>query len=297
VLAAEARMFSPDRPADVDEVFNYVRAMNFGLARLPEEPLSAGLLQSMHERLLAGVRGHNLSPGILRDHQNWIGPPGAGIEQATFVPPPPDHLPGAMVDLEDWIQASNGMPLLIRVGLAHVQFETIHPFRDGNGRMGRLLITLMLCNQDALRKPVLYLSHYFKQHRQNYYYLLDGVRQTGNWEAWLDFFLQGVAETAEGAELTAQRLLRMFSGNEGRIQQEVHAPASALRVHQALNEYPIASIQSIVGRTNLSFNAASSGMRNLEQLDIVKEVTGQRRNRVFVYQQYIDILSEGTEPL
>ena len=203
-----------------------------------------------------------------------------------------------MGDLERFLHPTgDNLPLLVRAGIAHVQFETIHPFLDGNGRVGRLLITFMLIHSGVISEPLLYLSLFFKQHRQTYYDLLDAVRRTGNWETWLDFFLQGVAETAEGAESTAQRLIKMFGNNEGRIQQEVRAPASTLRVHQALKEYPVASIQSVMERTSLSFNAASSGMKILERLDIAREVTGQQRNRLFEYQRYIDILSEGTEPL
>ena len=284
--------------ADVVEVSNYVRAMNHGLNRLQRDdfPLSNRLLREIHAQLLSRGRGIDKRPGEFRQSQVWIG--GSRPGNAHFVPPPPHAVQDCMGDLERFLHTTgDDMPPLIRAGICHVQFETIHPFLDGNGRVGRLLITFMLLQSGVLSEPLLYLSLFFKQHRQAYYELLDGVRQTGNWEAWLDFFLQGVAETAEGAESTAQRLLQMFNINEGRIQQEVRAPASALRVHQALKEYPVASIQSVMERTSLSFNAASSGMRILEKLDIAQEVTGQRRNRLFGYQQYMDVLYEGTEPL
>ena len=284
--------------ADVVEVSNYVRAMNYGLNRLRREgfPLSNRLLREIHEVLLSRGRGSDKRPGEFRQSQVWIG--GSRPGNAHFVPPPPHAVQDCTGDLERFLHATgDDTPPLIRAGICHVQFETIHPFLDGNGRVGRLLITFMLLHSGVLSEPLLYLSLFFKQHRQTYYELLDSVRQTGDWEAWLDFFLQGVAETAEGAESTAQTLLKMFNINEGRIQQEVRAPASALRVHQALKEYPVVSIQSVTERTGLSFNAASSGMRILEELDIAQEVTGQRRNRLFGYQQYIDIISEGTEPL
>ena len=284
--------------ADVVEVSNYVRAMNHGLKRLREDdfPLSNRLLREIHAELLSRGRGNEKRPGEFRQSQVWIG--GSRPGNAHFVPPPPHAVQDCMGDLERFLHATgDDMPPLIRAGICHVQFETIHPFLDGNGRVGRLLITFMLLRSGVLSEPLLYLSLFFKQHRQIYYQLLDGVRQTGDWEAWLDFFLQGVAETAEGAESTAQRLLHMFNGNEGRIQQEIRAPASALRVHQALKEYPIASIQSVMERTSLSFNAASSGMKILEDLDIAQEVTGQRRNRLFGYREYMDVLYEGTEPL
>jgi Fic family protein len=291
---------APGIPVDGDvvEVSNYVRAMTLGLHRLREDdfPLSNRLLREIHETLLSRGRGSDKRPGEFRQSQVWIG--GSRPGNAHFVPPPPYAVQDCMGDLEQFLHASgDDIPPLIRAGISHVQFETIHPFLDGNGRVGRLLITFMLLESGVLSEPLLYLSLFFKQHRQTYYELLDGVRLNGDWEAWLDFFLQGVAETAEGAESTAQRLLQIFKTNEARIQQEVHAPASALRVHQALKEDPIASIQDVMERTSLSFNAASSGMKILEQVEIAEEVTGQRRYRLFAYQKYIDILSESTEPL
>ena len=290
----------PGVPAenDVVEVSNYVRAMDHGLKRLREDnfPLSNRLLREIHAELLSRGRGNDKRPGEFRQSQVWIG--GSRPGNAHFVPPPPHAVQDCMGDLERFLHITgDDTPPLIRAGICHVQFETIHPFLDGNGRVGRLLITFMLLQSGVLSEPLLYLSLFFKQHRQTYYELLDGVRQTGDWEAWLDFFLQGVAETAEGAESTAQRLLQVFNGDEGRIQQEIRAPASALRVHQALKEYPVASIQSVMERTGLSFNAASSGLRILEGLEIAQEITGQRRNRLFGYLQYMNILYEGTEPL
>ena len=291
---------APGVPEDGDivEVSNYVRAMNHGLNRLrwDDFPLSNRLLREIHAELLSRGRGNDKRPGEFRQSQVWIG--GSRPGNAHFIPPPPHTVQDCMGDLERFLHATgDDIPPLIRAGICHVQFETIHPFLDGNGRVGRLLITFTLLNSGVLSEPLLYLSLFFKLHRQTYYELLDGVRKTGDWEAWLDFFLQGVAETAESAELTAQRLLQMFNRNEGRIQQEIRAPASALRVHQALKEYPIASIQSVTERTSLSFNAASSGMRILEKLHIAEEVTGQRRNRLFGYREYMDVLYEGTEPL
>ncbi len=291
---------SPGIPADGDvvEVSNYVRAMTHGLDRLRQDdfPLSNRLLREIHETLLSRGRGSDKRPGEFRQSQVWIG--GSRPGNAHFVPSPPHAVQSCMGDLEQFLHASgDGLPSLIRAGICQVQFETIHPFLDGNGRVGRLLIAFMLVHDRVLSEPLLYLSLFFKQHRQTYYELLDGVRQTGDWEAWLDFFLQGVAETAEGAESTAQRLLKMFAEDEARIRQEVRAPASALRVHQALKEDPIASIQDIMEITGLSFNAASSGMRILEQLNIAEEMTGQRRYRLFGYRHYMAILYEGTEPL
>ncbi len=291
---------APGIPAngDVVEVSNYVRAMHHGLTRMRQDdfPLSNRLLREIHAVLLSRGRGSDKRPGEFRQSQVWIG--GSRPGNAHFVPSPPRSVPDCMGDLEQFLHTvGDGIPPLIRAGICHVQFETIHPFLDGNGRVGRLLITFMLLHDKVLTQPLLYLSLFFKQHRQTYYDLLDGVRRTGDWEAWLDFFLQGVAETAEGAESTAQRLLQMFNNDENRIQQEIRAPASALRVHQALKEHPVASIQAVMERTSLSFNAASSGMRILERLGIAQEVTGQRRNRLFEHREYMAILYEGTEPL
>jgi Fic family protein len=202
-----------------------------------------------------------------------------------------------MSDLERFLHSAPGpLPALLKAGIAHVQFETIHPFLDGNGRVGRLLITFLLCHENVLREPLLYLSLYLKQHRQRYYELLDSVREEGDWEAWLAFFLEGVTQTAEGAVLTAQRLVGMFQEDQSRIQGQGRTAGSALRVHQVLKERPVTSLQAVASRTGLSFPAASSGMRTLERLGLARELTGQRRNRLFGYDQYIAILSEGTGP-
>lgn len=203
-----------------------------------------------------------------------------------------------MSDLERFFhERDSRLPVLLRAGLAHVQFETIHPFLDGNGRVGRLLITLMLCHDRVLHEPLLYLSLYFKRHRDEYYALLNEVRQTGDWESWLAFFLDGVAQTGEEAVSTAQRLLALFEEDHARIRQTGRAAGSALRAHQALQERPIASLQKLVDRTGLSFPAVSAGMKILENLGVAQELTGRRRNRLFGYGRYIAILGEGTEPL
>jgi Fic family protein len=192
LLAAEASILAPEQPPDVDEVINYVAAMNYGIARLRDLPVSVRLIREIHERLLHGVRGANLTPGELRRSQNWIGPGGCMLSEASFVPPPPHELPEALGSLERFLHTDDTLPLLVKIGLAHAQFETIHPFLDGNGRVGRLLVTFLLCEKGVLQKPVLYLSHYFKKHRQRYYELLQATRDDGDWEGWLNFFLRGV---------------------------------------------------------------------------------------------------------
>ncbi len=280
---------------DVVEVSDYVAALEHGLKRLEEGlPLSSRLIREIHGVLLARGRGSDEAPGEFRRTQNRLG--GARPGTAQFVPPPPSEVPDLMGDLERFLHAEDrGLPALVRAGLAHVQFETIHPFLDGNGRVGRLLITFLLCHEGVLKEPLLYLSLYFKERRDEYYGLLDGVRRDGDWEAWLIFFLEGVARTAEGAVATAQRLRNLFGEDRERIERGGRRAGSALRVHRALQERPVASLRKIVERTGLSFPAASAGMRLLEGLGIAGKLTGRRRGRLFGYDRYIAILSEGTE--
>ena len=282
---------------DVVEVSNYVSALDHGLRRLREDfPLCNRLIREIHGVLLSRGRGENKMPGEFRRSQNWIG--GRRPGTARFVPPPISAVGDCMSDLERFLNADEtGLPLLLRAGLAHVQFETIHPFLDGNGRVGRLLIAIMLHHGGVLREPLLYLSLYFKQHRDDYYALLNEVRQGGDWEAWLAFFLDGVVQTAEGAVDTARRSMELFREDRDRILQIGRRTGSALRVHQALQERPIASLQRLAGRAKLSFPAASAGMEVLENAGIARELTGQKRNRLFGYDRYVAIVGEGTEPL
>jgi Fic family protein len=280
---------------DVVEVSNYVAALDHGLTRLHEGfPLSSRLIREIHEVLLSRGRGSSKAPGEFRSSQNWIG--GSRPGNAAFVPPPPLLVPDCMAALERFLHAEGGgLPVLVRAGLAHVQFETIHPFLDGNGRVGRLLITLLLCHAGVLREPLLYLSLYFKQHRPTYYELLDRVRHDGDWEAWLSFFLEGVKQVAEGAVATAERLGAMFRSDRARIEGAGRRAGSALRVHEALKVRPIQSMSTAREAAVLSFPAASSAMDLLIELGIARELTGKRRNRLFVYDQYLNVLSEGTE--
>ena len=281
---------------DVREVSNYVAALDHGLRRLRENfPLSNRLIREVHRVLLSSGRGHTRMPGEFRRSQNWIG--GTRPGNATFVPPPHTAVPDCMTALERFLHAQDdGLSVLLRVGLAHVQFETIHPFLDGNGRVGRLLIILLLCHAGMLSQPFLYLSLYFKQHRGAYYDLLNQVRRTGDWEAWLAFFLEGVKQTAEGAVLTAQRLSGMFQDDRNRIEAATGRKAgSALRVHDALKSRPILSLPAASRHTGLSFQTAASAMGLLADHGIAREITGKRRGRLFVYDRYLSILEEGTE--
>jgi Fic family protein len=281
---------------DVVEVSDYVAALDHGLARLRAGfPLSNRLIREIHGVLLAHGRGSRKDPGEFRRSQNWIG--GTRPGNAVFVPPPHTAVPDCMAELERFLHAANdGLPVLVRAGLAHVQFETIHPFLDGNGRVGRLLITFLLCQAGLLREPLLYLSLYLKQNRATYYALLDRVRREGDWEAWLAFFLEGARETAEGAVSTAEQLAAMFREDRSRIEPMGRRAGSAVRVHDALKARPIISLSAVCEATGLSFPAASSGMDVLGGLGIARELTGKRRNRLFVYDRYLAILNEGTEP-
>jgi Fic family protein len=280
---------------DVLEVSNYVAALDHGLTRLRGGfPLSNRLIREIHGVLLSRGRGSGKDPGEFRLSQNWIG--GSRPGTAVFVPPPHQLVPDCMAELERFLHAEDdGLPVLIRAGLAHVQFETIHPFLDGNGRVGRLLITFLLCQAGVLRSPLLYLSLYLKEHRAEYYRLLGAVRETGDWEAWLSFFLEGVRQTAEEAVATARRLTTLFDTDRGRIAVQGRRAGSMLRVHDVLRQRPLASLTDVARKTRLTFPTASAAMDALVSLGIVREFTGRRRNRVFAYDEYLSILNEGTE--
>ncbi len=292
LLRAEARILDPDRPADVDEVSNYVAALNYGLERLNELPISVRLIREIHERLLRGVRGAHLQPGELRKSQNWLGPAGATLNEATFIPPPPHEVPNALSDLEHFMHAKDSMPALIRIGLTHAQFETIHPFLDGNGRVGRLLITFLLCEQGTLQSPVLYLSHYFKANRAEYYEHLQNIRKDGGWEAWLKFFLRGVADVSREATETARAIVSLRETDRNKIINELGRVAgNALKVHEALFRFPLVSVNPIAEMLGVSFTSANRLIDRLAELEILFEATGNARNRVFRYQNYINIFS------
>ena len=281
---------------DIIEVSNYVRALEYGLERLETLTISSRLIREIHSILLSSGRGSTKTPGEFRRSQVWIG--GSRPGNAHFVPAPPAKVAKCMGELEQFIHSDSlAMNPLVQAGITHVQFETIHPFLDGNGRAGRLLIPFLLCKSGLLSEPLLYLSLYFKENRQDYYELLDEVRRTGNWEAWLNFFLEGVVITAEAAVGTAHRLLEVFEEDESLVRPQGRSKASAMQVHSALKAFPLITVPEIRGRTGLSAPGVMAGLQVLEELGIVRETTGQRRNRIYAYQRYVDILSEGTEPL
>lgn len=280
---------------DVREVSNYVAALNHGLRLLEAGlPLSLRLFREIHGVLLTKGRGSHQTPGEFRRSQNWIG--GTRPGNAAFVPPPAEEVLQCMSQLELFLHDQpEPTPVLLKAALAHVQFETIHPFLDGNGRLGRLLIALLLYEQKVLREPMLYLSLYFKTHRTYYYELLNNVRRTGDWEAWLDFFAEAVIVTATQAVETAQQLLDRSNLDRDKISGLGRAAASALQVHRALMEHPIATSGSLVEKTGITPATVNKVLGHLEQLGIVKELTAQKRNRLFSYAGYIDIMNRGTE--
>lgn len=281
---------------DVAEVSNYAAALQHGMQRLRDGfPLSNRLIREAHGILLASGRGSRMTPGEFRTSQNWIG--GSRPGNAAFVPPPHTEIPGCMAALERFLHAKDdGVPMLARAALAHVQFETIHPFLDGNGRVGRLLIPLLLYEAGMLRDPLLYISLYFKQRRAAYYDLLGRVRETGDWEEWLAFFLAGARETAESVVDASRRLAALFDADRTLIERQGRVN-SALRVHEALTARPLLSLSQVRRRAGLSYATCSSAMRLLVSLGVAREVTGRRRSRIFVYDRYMDILNEGMEPL
>ena len=297
LLAAEAELFdSVDVSRDVDEVINYVAAMNHGLARLAEMPVSVRLIREIHQELMRGVRGERLTPGELRTSQNWIGPGGATLRDAVFVPPPPDLVRGALGDLEKFLHASDDLPLLVKIGLAHAQFETIHPFLDGNGRVGRLLITFLLTESRVLHKPVLYLSHYLKRHRREYYERLQAVRDDGDWEGWLAFFLRGVAEVSGEATETARRVLLLREKHRAEITSNLgRGAASGHRVLESLFDRPIISVHEAQALTGTGYAAANEMVARLTGLGILQEITGNARNRRFRYEPYVRLFTDDVE--
>ena len=282
---------------DVAEVSCYVAALELGMQRLAEGlPISLRLITELNGQLLSSGRGSTKQPGEFRRSQNWIG--GTRPGNARHVPPPPDMVLDCMGSLEKFIHndpVKTGT--LIKAALAHVQFETIHPFLDGNGRLGRLLIALILSAEGMLRQPMLYLSLHFKQHRSDYYAHLQNIRDTGDWEAWLSFFLRGVKETADDAALTARRLRTIFRQDREKLQLLPGATGSLLQAQEQLQRVPLLAASKAAGKMNVSLPTATKALQRLQTLGIVREITGGKYGRLYAYDAYLSILSEGTEPL
>lgn len=290
LLVAELEPATPGLPDDVEEVVNYVRAMNYGIDRLATLPLSKRLIREIHAELLRSGRGAHRRPGEFRRDQNWIGPDNAPIERATFVPPPVPEMNAALDDLERFLHDERDLPLLVHVGLTHAQFETVHPFSDGNGRVGRLLITFQLVHRGVLHRPLLYLSHYLKRNRAEYYDRLMAIRVRGDWEGWMRFFLAGVAETATEATETARTILALRTVDGALIQSQ--GGLNGMRLHDLLFDRPLVNVKLVKERLQVSFATANNIVRDFEAAGLLREITGGRRNRVFAYDRYLDLLKD-----
>jgi Fic family protein len=282
-------------PEDVEEVSNYGRAIHFGLKKLRDNfPLSLRLLREMHEVLLSGTRGAEKLPGEFRRSQNWIG--GTRPGNALFVPPPVEYLNQCLSSFESFLH-NNTLPVLINAGIAHVQFETIHPFLDGNGRLGRLLIILQLCAHGLLSEPILYLSLYLKQNRQVYYDLLQQVRLYGTWETWLEFFLEGVYKSAKQATFTADEITKLFKEDVAKIHSLGRARFSCIEVFEYLKRLPRVNVDIVTRYSGMTPPTVRSSLNHMVDLGILEEVTGGKRDKIYIYRRYLSILEEGTEPL
>ncbi len=285
VLLFEAADRETPYPGDLEEVINYISAMNYGLERLETLPLSLRLIREIHAELLKGVRGETKQPGEFRRSQNWIGAQGSTIQNADFVPPPPHEMLVALDNLEKFLHSTDSFPLLVKCGLAHAQFETIHPFSDGNGRVGRLLVTLLLCEQGALERPLLYLSHYLKAHRAQYYDRLTAIRNDDDWEGWLRFFLTGVRTVSQEAVETARKILSLRESCRDQLRNN----ANALSLLEFFFEQPIFSVQMAAAHLKCTYVTANKLTAQLTKLGFIEEITGNQRNRIYRFTLYLEL--------
>ena len=294
VLEYEAKVDRHKLPDDVDEVINYVDAMNWGLARLEELPLCNRLLREVHGKLLQGVRGENKTPGEFRRSQNWIGPPGCDLSTATYVPPPPHEMENAMGKLELYLHEDSQTPILLKCGLVHGQFETIHPFLDGNGRLGRLLITFILCQQKVLSRPLLYISDYFRRYQDEYYDRLEAIHSLGDWEGWLKFFLRGVRDVSREATETARRIISLREEHRQLVTQQGRAQNNGLALLDYLYQMPVVTNGIVRDLFNVTPVTANNLTHRFRDLGILEEITNRPRNQVFLYRTYMDMLRRST---
>lgn len=296
LLSNELEPESTSRASDVGEIVNYVSAMNHGLARLPEFPLSLRLIREIHGELLRSGRGAERRAGDFRDQQNWLGAGRVPIERATYVPPPVPEMHQALDAMERFLHDDPRMPDLVYVGLAHAQFETVHPFFDGNGRVGRLLITFLLMHRGVLHRPLLYLSVYLKENRAEYYDRLTAIRRRGDWEGWLKFFLRGVAQTAAEATETAQRIFELRERHRSRV-LDAHLGSNGLKLLSLLFASPLVNVKFVSARIDVSFATANKLIARFEELGLVTEITGQKRSRRFRYDPYLRLFHTGSVTL
>lgn len=297
LLEFESERATAQTPDDVAEVANYVAAMNLGLERLSELPVSLRLIREIHARLLEGVRGGERTPGEFRTSQNWIGAANSALADATFVPPPPGELMTALGDWERFLHDPSPMPVLIRVALAHAQFETIHPFLDGNGRVGRLLITFLLCERGILRQPLLYLSHYLRRRRTEYYDRLQAVRDAGDWEGWVRFFLRGVRDVSTESTATARRLTALREQHRDLVAEHLGRRAvTGWRLLESLYRSPYITVQSAMPATGLSYQKTNALVQDFARIGLLRELTGRKRDRLYRYEPYLDVFRDTDEP-
>lgn len=286
-LKAEASIRSAEIHDDVDEILNYIEAMNYGLQRLDTLPISLRLIREIHGILLSGIRGDKKAPGEFRKSQNWVG--GHDIRTASFIPPPAHDIPALLSNLEKFIHDKSPMPSFVKAGLLHAQFETIHPFLDGNGRIGRLLITFFLCQQGMLNKPLLYISEFFKENRDEYYERLNAYHGNGDVEGWLRFFLNGVSITAGRSIDTARKVLSLRERDIRKISEAGGSTQKALSLLDALYRTPLVRVKDIESLVGIKNPNALTLTNRMAKLGILKEITGQRRNRVFAYDDYVKL--------
>lgn len=288
----EAGAGAKEKRDDVREVKNYIAALDFGIEQLKDLPISRRLICNVHERLLQGVRGQNLNPGEIRDHQNFIAPPGGSIDEAVHIPPPPDEVPDLLHDLATYINEDERHPILVRTALVHQQFETIHPFPDGNGRMGRLLVTLMLIEAGTLQQPILYLSEHLRRHREEYYDRLQGVRDAGEVVEWIEWFLEAVRKVSENGTNTARRIRNLRENHRKLVSDEISSPAKAFKLLESLFQQPAVKVPQVAEIIDMSYPVANDLVADFVRLDLLEEVTGNKRHRRFRYTPYLEIFGE-----
>ena len=295
IIQFEESVQAAESPDDVEEVVNYIRALNLGLNLLDELPVSMRLVRQVHAELMAGVRGQNRNPGEVRSTQNWIGGPGSDLSSALFVPPPPGkELADSLADLETFIHSEPELPVLVQIAMVHAQFETIHPFLDGNGRLGRLLITFLLCEKKVLEQPSLYISHFFKRFRSEYYERLQAVRDDGDWEGWIEFFLRGVVDVAREGARTAGSILKLRENHRALISAELSRAqaGSAAALLDEMFRNPVVSVNSAATIIQRSFANANNLVNKLCELGLLEEITGRERDRLFRYSPYVALFKD-----
>ena len=295
VLEFEADLTPKEDIDDIKEVVNYIKALDYGIEKLKTFPMSLRLIKEIHKILIKGTRGMHKTPGEFRRTQNWIGPPGASLNEATFVPPPPGMVLELMGNLEKFIHSKDNIPPLVKIALIHSQFETIHPFLDGNDRIGRLLITFHLYWRNILSKPLLYLSFYFKKNRAEYYDLLMKVRKEGVWEEWIKFFLKGIGEVSKEATNTARKIIKLKDDLITKLYENSISSIYAVRLIDLLFKNPVIDVKNIVEELNTHRDTANELVKRFEKIGILKEITGKQRYKKYIFSDYVDIIKKGTE--